>query len=448
MTDMETVLPATQVADKPETGQPRQFLGIRVSALLEVAVFLAIALAADTFSGAGNRFADVSPHPFWIVVLLASTYYGTNEGLAATVLCSAALLFGNLPEQGIDEDSYAWILRATWQPILWCIAAVVLGEVQVARRRERDALREEMARTRMQARGITDAYQQLSRVKESLETRVAGQLRTVYTMYTASQAIERQRIGEVLVGISDLVQTVMSPIKFSLFLLNGTTLEAASSEGWTTDDRFSRTFDASSRMFEAIVVGRKFLVVANRSHEMILQGEGLLAGPLVSAETGEIVGMLKIEEMGFLELHPSNVENFQLLCNWIGTAFANAQRFELRQFAPAGFDQQCVILRQLSCRLGFSVATVYLSVDLEKGAEPSTWISIARLVSKVADRVLRVTDMHFDYRHGGWHYAILLPGTAPEKASIVALKFEAELDRELSRAGFAASIHHRAESLR
>ena len=155
---------------------------------------------------------------------------------------------------------------------------------------------------------------------------------------------------------------------------------------------------------------------------------------------------------------PYSIENFQILCNWIGIAFGNAQRFEqlqkgsyfdrAQQLAPAAFEQQCMILRQLSCRLGCSVATVYLSVDLAKQAEPSTWIAIACLISKVADRVLRITDLRFDYQHGGWNYAILLPGTAPENASIVALKFEAELARELSGAGFSASIRHLAESLR
>ena len=38
--------------------------------------------------------------------------------------------------------------------------------------------------------------------------------------------------------------------------------------------------------------------------------------------------MLKIEGMPFHELTPAGVQNFQILCDWIGTAFAKAQRFE------------------------------------------------------------------------------------------------------------------------
>lgn len=38
--------------------------------------------------------------------------------------------------------------------------------------------------------------------------------------------------------------------------------------------------------------------------------------------------MLKIEETGFLQLNVTTLENFRLLCEWIGTAFAQARRFE------------------------------------------------------------------------------------------------------------------------
>jgi len=38
--------------------------------------------------------------------------------------------------------------------------------------------------------------------------------------------------------------------------------------------------------------------------------------------------MLKIEGMQFHELTPAAVQNFQILCEWIGAAFAQAQRFE------------------------------------------------------------------------------------------------------------------------
>src|SRR5215218_6779966 len=91
----------------------RSILGLRVSALVETLLFLAIALLVDAWLGAGDRFSDISPHPFCIIVLLVSTYYGTNEGLATAALCGIAALAGHIPEQGFNEERTAWLLRVT-----------------------------------------------------------------------------------------------------------------------------------------------------------------------------------------------------------------------------------------------------------------------------------------------------------------------------------------------
>jgi polysaccharide biosynthesis protein PelD len=314
-----------------DTRSPRRIVGVRLSALLEIIGFVAVTLVFSLLFDAGNRFLNVSPHPFWIPVLLVSAYYGANEGLAAAILSAAALLTGNLPEQGSSEDLSAWLLRVTAEPVLWFVAAIALGQVGESHRRERDRLRRNLQEVRQQADVISHAYERLAQAKSSLEKRVASQVQTVHTVYVASRAIERQSTDEVLIGIADLVRSVMSPIKFSLFLLNGQILEAAATEGWIPSNLLAHEFDGSSALFEAIVSRRQFLCVMNPVHEAVLGGQGVLAGPLVCSETGEILGMLKIEEIDFLDLHPSCVQNFRILCEWIGTAFANAQRVEQLQ---------------------------------------------------------------------------------------------------------------------
>ena len=55
---------ASSALDKP--APPRHVAGVRLSALLEIVAFVAIALAIDALWGAHNRYADLSPHPFWI----------------------------------------------------------------------------------------------------------------------------------------------------------------------------------------------------------------------------------------------------------------------------------------------------------------------------------------------------------------------------------------------
>lgn len=307
---------------------PRKIAGLRASALAETLVLLAIALLIDGFLFNGDRFTAISPHPFWIVVLLIAVQYGTNEALVAAILSSAALLVDNLPEQAFNEDLYAWLLRISYNPVLWCVAAVTLGEIRAGQRRKAEALRQELAAAQEQAGAFADAYERQSEIKAKLEVLVAGQQRTVRTMHAAGRAVERQSTVEVLTGVPVLVQSLIGPEKFSLFLLNGSVLELAANKGWTPEDGFQHMFTAASPVFPAVVMERQFLIASDPAHELILAGEGLLAGPLFSEETGEVFGMLKVEALPFHEFTPGTFQNFQTLCDWIGSAFARAQRFE------------------------------------------------------------------------------------------------------------------------
>ena len=80
-------------------------LGLRRSAVIEVGLYVTIALALDSFFFAGERFSAIDPHPFWPLVLLIATQYGTSEAMFAASVASVALLAGNIPPQSISQDT-------------------------------------------------------------------------------------------------------------------------------------------------------------------------------------------------------------------------------------------------------------------------------------------------------------------------------------------------------
>jgi polysaccharide biosynthesis protein PelD len=428
----------------------RRIAGLNASALGETVAFLAAALALDFWLTGGQRFTALSPHPFWIIVLMVATFYGTNEGLAAAVLSTVALLAWNVPEQGFDEDRSAWLLRVSVNPVLWVLSAIILGEIRSGLQRRYDRLHDDFLQARKEVSTITEAYERLAEIRSNLEVRVAAQVQTVQAMYRASRAIERQGTGEVLVGISDLCRSVMAPRKFSLFLLNGAVLEAGASEGWVAGDRFEACFDAASPLFQSVIVERRTLVVADVADEGILDGQGVLAGPLVSQDFGEIVGMLKIEELGFSGLHAAAVQNFKVLCDWIGTAYANAQRMEIlaeghhfdavRRLLPMSlFEQQRSILVRLAQEIGFDACALYLGFHPRPQDGGAGDVLLARTVARAAEKILSIPDLRFDFRQLEWAYAILLPGMNAMAAEGVAARLGREVCSILADSGHAAS---------
>lgn len=303
-------------------------LGFRRAAVIEVLLYLGAALALDVLFFDGTRFRDVQPHPFWPIVVLAAAQYGTSDGMLAAAAASAALLLGNIPPQDLSQDSYDYITTLVREPVAWFVAATVLGELRMRHIRERDELRHDLDASRRREATLSDAHARVTALKNSLETRVAGHLRSAMTMYGVARSLDRQDSSEVLLSVMEVVRTVMSPEKFSLYLLREDVLEVSIAEGWTAEDRYARVFRSDTGLFQDVIGAQRVLCAANERDEQSLLREGVLAGPLMDNETGDVLGMLKIEALGFFELHFTNVQTFGVLCDWIADAYVSARRLE------------------------------------------------------------------------------------------------------------------------
>lgn len=409
------------------------------SAWIEMALFLGIALVIDTAILGGNRFWSVSPHPFWIVVLLLSIQYGTSAGLVAVVASSLVLLVGNLPEQRIDQDYYTYLFDLVSAPLGWAVSALTLGELRRRQMTENARLRLEVAEATLREDSLARAYGRVTKLNERLETRVAAQLKTVFTIFTAAQAVEQLQVGAVLVGVEDLVQELLSPTKFSLYVLNRNTLEAVIAEGWADDDPFLTRIEASHDLFRALIGERRILCVANPVDELVLGGQGVLAGPIVHEHTGEVLAVLKIEDMGFLDLHLSTVENFKIICEWVGSAYAKAEEYETSQFSLGRGAMRHLMpvntltplaswLSGLAFRAKFELWQMTVSIQRLEGVDMR---AVNKDVGSILMRFLRTTDLPFASYGDYTQLQALLPATAAVGIPVVIRKMEEAFRTEL-----------------
>ncbi len=434
---------------------------IRLVAVAETIGFLAIALALDWLFLDGQRFWTVEPHPFWVIVLAVALRYGTTEALVAVMLCSAALLVGSLPEPSLSEDVFQYGFNLVRRPILWLVAAVVVGEMRNRQIGERDSLRSRVSQAEEQNQALTKSFQTLVKANEDLETRVAGQLRTVISTYEAARALETLEPGQMLDGMSGMVRTLLAPEAFSIHLLEeGGGLRAALTEGWTAADKFPTSYAGHSALYAEVVGKRRFLSAARPDDAQILEGDGLLAGPLRSVETNETLGMVKVERMALPQFHAGTVENFRIVCEWIGTAYANARLYEraksesvlnpeLNLMSETFFDRQARLMVNLGRRVGFDVCTVTVRVGNLRDLTYEDQIEVARTLSASAQTVLRTTDMAFDRRGSEGGFVILLPNTPLAGAEIVVSKLDQDLrprlalrDERLRLSVAAAELFH------
>jgi polysaccharide biosynthesis protein PelD len=435
--------------DHPKIG------GFRTSALIEMAIFFAVLVGVNVLFGSGDRFWSVEPHPFWLIVLLMAVQYGTSEAVLAAILSTLFLLVGNMPAQGLNQDMYNYLLTVLDRPILWLVVAVMLGELRQRHIRERDYLRKELNDSHGREEVIAQSYDKVKTLKEKLELRIASQLRANVGTYRAARAIEKNHPADVLSGVQELLTSVMGAEQFSLYSLDNEGLSTTIIQGWKDGTSYAKHFSTHDPIYQEVIGKQKVLCVANEDHQRVLGGQGVLAGPLLDPETGEISGMLKIERMNFLDLNLSTVESFRAICEWIGIALVNARKYqdakETSMVNPdhnlmsySYFRQYTDYISALGKRVGFPVHMIVIQLVNAETMSGENRVKTARVISEAVKAALRNVDMAFDYQKDGQEYSIVLPATSRAGAKIVLDKLEESIQKKLPKsinANFALTIN-------
>jgi len=308
--------------------KPRYLFGMRLSAIYETLIFLVVVTLASFIFGDGDRFINVSPHPFWIIVLTVTVQYGTNEGIMASLLATLFLYVWNVPEIKFNQSLFEYRLSLAANPIMWIAASTFLGEIRMRQEADRDRLKKEADEAIEQADTIAYAYETLRDKKEGIEMRLAGQVRSLATAYNALKSLESMNPAQIFLSMTEFIEQTIQPTKFSVFAFDDNGFEASVCEGWSDRENYSRRFGLDHPLTQALLSRKRMVTAVNADDELILDGEGVLACPIIDKESQKIYGMLKIEELPFEDMSVSNIEICSTICGLIGTTFANAKKFQ------------------------------------------------------------------------------------------------------------------------
>jgi len=250
-------------------------------------------------------------------------------------------------------------------------------------------------------------------------------------------------VAGVFEGAQALVTAILNPEKFSIWLLREDGMEATHPFGWKENEVFKRTIADDHLLYRRAIAERTLLCVARPNDEKVLGKEGVLAGPLQDPETGEVYGMLKVESLGLLDLTPATIENFHLLCDWIGSNLAIAKRYEDaahdRILDPeAGllsaqlFDRQKEFLTKLAERVDFDLTMIIVGFEGEGELTRDEALSVGKIVAVSVGQWLRETDLAFQWLPVGRRFAVLLPATNSAGARLVIRKLKDDISMRLN----------------
>jgi len=304
-------------------------LGLNISALIEISIFFTVLLLVNFFFGNFDRFINISPHPFWIIVILVSVQYGTNEGLLTAIIASFVLLLFNLPKQTIDQNIYDYLLFVSYRPILWSVSAIIIGQLSLRHINYGRDLLKKVEKEKKANSAITKQYNQLKKVKETLESKVVTTFENDIDIYDAIKSLEHTDQNKVLMNIENVVKSTINPKKFSVFIEGSEGLEALLCSGWKDSEKYNRRFSKNSRIYNAIVKKKKNICIINEEEEKILGKQGIMAAPLIDTKSGHVFAMIKIEEIEFEQINIGTIQSFFKLCELVGMSYASARSYNL-----------------------------------------------------------------------------------------------------------------------
>ncbi|MBS0623937.1 MAG: GAF domain-containing protein [Verrucomicrobia bacterium] len=294
-----------------------KFFAIRTWAWIEMGgFFVFLFLVAWIFNLPRNYF-NVVPHPFWLLVIFFSAQYGTKEGLMAAVCSTLALLLaGPLPVRSIVQERYEYFFLLAKTPLLWGFIALTLGELRMKQIREMESLKISLQQVEEKEQQIANSYAALKKIKERLEVYVASDMKTALMEIAAFKQMGKKNESDVLQGGFNLIQTLVSPEKFSIYLLKNQHLDLLLAKGWEAQDTYLQSYTSEHVLFQEIV--RKKAVVSAQSSASILQQEGVLAIPILKPESEEVWGMIKIEKMPFLRVTTATIDTLHMIADcWV-----------------------------------------------------------------------------------------------------------------------------------
>jgi hypothetical protein len=271
----------------------------------EFVIIFSLLLLVVTATPIGPHLGSISPHPLWIPVLLLSSQCGTMAGIAAAAASMALHWLTGMPPQNGGEDIYDYLYRVWREPMLWPVAAVVLGGFQAQHAQRMQALRSRLIETNAQLRSIGNLAQELRTHCDTLERQIACAAdRSIEAGLAALDDVGRTGPEGLGLALPRAMELLVGTGSYLLFTLRDNRLAAAPDLSHVLDDagKLPRIESLPEGLEAKLVREQRLLSIRRVEDAGHLAGSGLIAVPILSPASDRLIGALLIQSMDPMRL--------------------------------------------------------------------------------------------------------------------------------------------------
>lgn len=270
-------------------------------------------------------YSGIDPHPYWLGIFLFGFRYGIFEGVAAGIL-SASLYMTQIwfwGEQYLFEDLTFFILPSTF--ILGGTVAGVLTD------RSRKRIRE-LGLNQLFLDGLVkNLNEELGTQKEinaALEKKIVSRMATLVTLYEGARRLEATDREVLYSSLVDFTAKTLGADEVSLFLKEADGWRLKTSFGWKEYRQKMDLIKWNEGVIGLAGSGNRVVSIRDfikpEGEFPQLMGDALLAGPLHLGEKGEVIGVVAIISIPFLNFNSATLNLFAFLLNWGSRALGRA----------------------------------------------------------------------------------------------------------------------------
>lgn len=292
---------------------------------IEIVVFYAVMAAVNwlifpDYPG----FVGVDPHPYWLGILLFGFRYGVLAGFGSGLI-SAGLYLGMSwvgVERYLFEDMAFYVM-----PSLFIIVGVAVGVGMYKYLQKIRDLEQELVAKQGQLVLQGNEIKTLQDINSGLEKRIVTRMQTIITLYEGARSLSTTHLDVLYKSILNFIAKTLGAEEAALYLRTDSGWQVKESYGWKDYAKHPDQLLSGEGITGLSGLKGKLLTVRDfmgKDAPVSFLADCVMAGPIRGKKEGEVVAVVSIQDIPFLQFNSSTVSLMNFLLDWASRAVQHA----------------------------------------------------------------------------------------------------------------------------
>ena len=387
-------------------------------------------------------FIGVSPHPFWIVILLIASRYGTIEGLFAGAVAAGLYIGAGLHSGQMQFTLDTFPHGVYLLPFLFLLIGGILGEIRNLYKKRYTKLEDRYDDTVHNLEDLGLQHIALVESKEELDKRIAFQSTTMLNLFEQINNLETLDRENLYRKIPELLRDQLNVTCASVYLVKHNKLRLKYRIGAeNTNNTIPDAVELTDGMIGEVVRTKKVVTINQvYSEEDMTKFKKLnliMSAPIMKKD-GHIIGVINIEKMPFFDFNANAIRIFEMLSHWVSVVLDKALQFQHLKDKNIADDItgaynylyfQKRLQYEISRALRFKTALSLLLLEIDKfdAMNAKEKHNVLIVLNKIFKNTLREIDIISKYTTDAT-FAIILPGQNSEDSEKIIKRLTSEID--------------------